>query len=74
MRKDKKKSQPRVSVRRIDQAYRVVLTHEGLEHTHRQPLSQNEAWNLVREIKPALRDGRDLNLRHWDTEELIEQF
>ncbi len=51
-----------------------MLTHEGLEHTHRQPLSQNEAWNLVREIKPALRDGRDLNLRHWDTEELIEQF
>ncbi len=69
-----KASQPRVSVRRIDQAYRVVLTHEGLEHTHRQPLSQNEAWDLAREIKPALRDGRDLNLRHWDTEELTEQF
>ena len=59
---------PKVTVRRIDQSYRVLVLWEGLEHTHHRPLTEKRAWNLVDRVREALDDGRDLNLAHWHTQ------
>ena len=59
-----------VTVRRIDQSYRVLVRMDGLEHTHKTPLSRAEAWRLGREIRIGLADGYDLNLVHWESEQI----
>ena len=61
-------SEPFVSVRRIDGAYRTVVTYEDLEATHLVPLQRTEAWQLVARVAAAFAEGRDLNLAHWDFE------
>ena len=59
----------RVTVRRIDQSFRVMVTMEDLEHTHDHPFEDKDrAWALVRRVRKALDEGDDLDLRHWDTE------
>ncbi len=61
----------RVSVRRIDQAYRVMVTMDGLEHTHFHPFNdKDDAWALAHRVRFALDQGDDLNLEHWETEPL----
>ena len=49
-------SRPRINVRRIDQAYRLVVTLEDLEHTHYHPFpSRDEAWHFGRTVcRPML--------------------
>ena len=59
----------RVTVRRIDQSFRVMVAMDDLEHTHRHPFeNKDRAWRLARRVRAALDDGDDLDLRHWDTE------
>ena len=66
-----KRNGHRVSVRRIDQAYRVVVTMDGLEHTLKSPIREkNDAWALAREVRSGLDQGDDLNLKHWQTKPL----
>ncbi len=61
----------RVSVRRIDQSYRVMVAMDGLEHTHHRPFNDKaKAWALARQVRFALDQGDDLNLEHWETEPL----
>ena len=61
-------SEPTVTVRRVDGAYRAVVTYEDLEATHLVPLGREAAWNLAAKVSAAFAQGRELNLAHWDFE------
>ena len=61
-------TQATLTVRRIDGAYRAVVTHDDLEATHLVPLSRTAAWQLAAHVAKAFAEGRDLDLQHWDTD------
>ena len=59
----------RVSVRRIDQKFHVVVTEDGLEHTHNKGMDdRSRAWKLAKRVRRHLEDGNALHLVHWHTE------
>ncbi|RMH21201.1 MAG: hypothetical protein D6696_06345 [Acidobacteria bacterium] len=60
-----------VSVRRMDGAHRVVAIGGGIEYLHRCAFEKGwRAWELVRKVREKLRNGGDLDLRHWETVEV----
>lgn len=60
-----------VSIRRIDQTWRVLATVQGAEYTHyeRFPYRQ-DAWYLSKAIVAGLAQGHDLDLRYWEAQAL----
>ncbi len=59
-----------------DDLYLTVIRHDGKFHVqasddtaewrHKEGFSNpNDAWNLQRQIKAGLKNGRDLNLALW---------
>ena len=57
-----------VTVRRINQSWRVMATTRDAEHTHGQAFyDRSDAWDLAKEIRRGLAGGYDLNLRFWSS-------
>lgn len=65
---DRRDRQPTVTVRHIDSAYHAFYRDDHLEATHRAALERYQAWDLVKQIRKGLEQGRDLDLAHWDVE------
>ncbi len=57
----------RISVRRLDGSYRVIVQYSDLEHTHRYPFPTRErAERFANRVRHALDAGGQLNYNHWE--------